>query len=209
MIGALKILLFYFAVSSASSLIFDCEFVQMEFGPNKSYDCVIHNLNVSESDLQITNVKQNHLAGFSNRDVKGVHINQQNCRQLPRGINKTFPSLRKILITGSSLEKITSEDLEPFPHLGQLNLSHNKLELLDGDLFKHSLNLRVIDFSHNKIKYLGLGILNPLKTVKILRFASNICTDVDCENFTKQQLFWFKFELSLNCSNPRNLEANK
>jgi len=142
-------------------------------------------------------VMGNHLNDYSNNQVEGLWIYNQEISSLPTGIAEIFSNLKFLQVDNSQLKTISKEDLSPFPNLRHIDFYNNQLEVLDGDLLVGNLNLEYIDFGDNKIKNVGSGLLDPLTKLTIAFFENNICINQDASSAS--EIVTLKKNLTTQC----------
>lgn len=187
-------------LSHASSLVFNCKFYFLTLGDDKLYLCKARNLNLTPKDFVVSKVSQKHLQGYSDKNVVGIEVINQNCPIIPPGLAKFYPSVEALNITRSNLERINSKDLKPFKMLYALTLNYNKLKILDKNLFEFSPRIDFVDFTGNQIKTIGENLLKPLKRLRAVYFRGNECVDLDCDVAGGEVLAILNHILTTNCS---------
>lgn len=172
----------------------------MKLGDEKLYLCKARNDNLATGDFIITNVTEKHLLNYSNKNVVGIEIINQNCSIVPSGLSQFYPSVELLNITQSKLERISKKDLKPFKMLYALTVNYNKLSSLDSDLFEFSPRIDFVDFTGNQIKFVGESFLKPLKKLRAVYFRRNECIDLDCDVAGGEVLAILNHVLATNCS---------
>ena len=160
--------------------------------------CNAKSVNIRSMNEEITSVN----GRTEPTSLQGLWISDQTVNYLPKGIDKFFPDLKGLGVQSSKLKSLTQDDLKSLPQLVYANFLNNDLESLDGDMFKFNPKLRNIHFSMNKIKYVGENLLNLLKDLQFIRFASNICININAE--TSPEIPALIRKLKTQCKFPQD-----
>lgn len=126
----------------------------------------------------VVGVSQNHLAGRSNQNVKGLLMYNQPIISIPKDINLHFENLEGIRIELCPMLFLTSADLEPFPKMRHLAIVDGELRSINGNVFKHLPQLELLDLTNNRITNVGTGIFNFNPKLHIVDFDKNLCSRV-------------------------------
>lgn len=161
--------------------------------------CEAKHVNLTPTNFAVTSVTQKHLKSYSNKNVVGIEIINQNCPRVPTRLTDYYPSIELLNVTRSNLERITSKDLKPFRMLYALTLNYNKLRSLDSGLFEFSPRIDFVDFTGNQIKTVGANFLKPLKKLRAVYFKGNECVDLDCDVAGGEVLEILDHILSVSC----------
>ena len=149
-----------------------CRFAEISIqNGGKSYLCWIQNQQIPEKqELKFT---AKHLERKTNNDV--FHIKFHNCTvtEVPQGLKKIFPNLKKLTISDSKLKKISRNDLMEYKYLQRFKFDNNDLEFLPGDLFLGFEYLKYVSFYGNKLGVIEPNILNGLKNLEFVCFSYN------------------------------------
>lgn len=166
---AFPILLAFWPCSHAFK--FDCYYG----GDRREYYCSASVFSSADEQTltNVTGILQGNKTTF---DVSKLAVYSQFIfYQIPKGIEKFFPSLTNLDFFDGNLITVSSNDLKSFPKLTSLSLSKQRLIILDGGLFKYTLNLEFIKISENPIQHVGKDLLESLKKLTEMNFLFNTC----------------------------------
>ncbi|CRL08203.1 CLUMA_CG020936, isoform A [Clunio marinus] len=102
-----------------------------------------------------------------NRRVKRMILNDNKLNNFPNDIGQTFPSLKELSASNSTLSYIHPEAFKDMPFLNNLDLSDNNLQLLPEKMFDDLLSLEELNLSGNKLEYLGDLKIGSLKSLHL------------------------------------------
>lgn len=163
----------------AEGLIFDCIYssiVWTRIGLY-TYSCQVSAISSYQNET-VEAVNGNHNYGMNNINVTALDVTNLTLYRLPSNLNEHFPSLVVIQCYATSLQKISSEDLQSLPSLRLLSLPHNEIVTLSGDLFQFTRSLNYIGFGFNVIEQIDKNLLDDLDTLQYADFQKNRCIDV-------------------------------
>ncbi|CAO1333712.1 unnamed protein product [Diamesa hyperborea] len=98
------------------------------------YGCFVTGLEVKVSDQVFTSVSGIHLPNKNINDVKHLGIEDSKVLFMPQRLDRIF-NLRSLLILGTSLVKVQSDDFIGLENLEFLHLGDNVLNYLPSDVF--------------------------------------------------------------------------
>lgn len=103
---------------------------------------------------------------------------------IPTGIQRKFPSLRRLLIGMSGLLSVNKEDLKEFgSSLESLELGGNEITSINSDLFKYNPNIKLITLWWNPIRHIEPEFFKNLRNLKSIQLvAINALNDATCMN---------------------------
>lgn len=126
---------------------------------------------------------ENHHSGKSNDDVSAFYsTSSKNIQYFPHNLENVFRNLKGIHIYNDNLKEIHQSDLKPFPQLQSLYLHYNKIEVIEDGLFDYNLNLKLIYLSNNKIFDIAEDVFSHLPKLTYLYLATNLCINMNAEN---------------------------
>lgn len=165
-----------FAVSGATALVLECDFKEHRSYWGLKYACVAKNLKTTLSDRKVTEVTGTHLDGKTNKDVKKVLIQHQNCPYLPTNLGSHFENLEVLYVMKSNVSHLTNDDLTGLK-LKIFDVSYNPIKRLHKDYFNGQDLIEIISFYDCELNYVEKGVLDPLVNLKEGHFQFNECVD--------------------------------
>lgn len=147
------------------------------------YSCNPKVVRINES-RNVVGVSQNHLAGKSDQDVKGVIIQKQQIDSIPEDINLFFTNLEGIYFSDCPIKSFGKNDLLPFPRLKHFAIVRGQLKTIDGDVFKYLPELLYILFRGNSITNVGPGIFQYSPKLNWASFEANLCINSQANDRT-------------------------
>lgn len=155
----------------------NCSYGYYQSWPIKNfYTCTAVNLFVTDDGTKVTSVTKGHLVGKTNGDVEVLDITGQTSHFLPEDIQKFFPNLKGLHVSGSKFRVIRRKDLAPFQKLLFIYVPYNEIRYVDGDLFASNLGVEYISFSENRLMtHVGYNLLEPMKNLKEVHFSNCNC----------------------------------
>lgn len=137
-------------------------------GPTIQYEC--------DKSERLVAVSKNHIKGKGQKDLNSLWFNDhQTFKKLPVDMCKFFPKLQVLRLMYSSLETISTDDLN-YPDLRAVWLGYNKLQILDGNLLMHTPKLQIATFNYNKITNIGSKLLDNVPNLSWTNFRNTDCT---------------------------------
>jgi Leucine-rich repeat (LRR) protein len=152
----------------------ECKFGTKAFDGVQFYTCIVNEASITEPYTKIKEFIGEHHPGKSNDDVESIKFLSTTVHYVPRGLDKIFPALKKLIIYKCGLKSITRDDLKG---LEILDLRRNQLKWLPSNLFAGMTNLKQISFYDNKLERVSSKLLEPI--------ASNSLEFVDFRRNTK------------------------
>lgn len=161
-------------------------------------ECNVRELEVKHPNETVTGISGtlSSVVNYDNITTFKVDSSPQ-FEYLPLGIEKFFPNIDKIEITGTGLKILTQDNLKRFPKLKTLVASYNELEYLDTNVFEFNDVIEEIDLSGNKLKHLPSNSFRVLRNLKKLDLMDNVCVNDTAK--TPRELRKLKSILSDNC----------
>ena len=120
------------------------------FGNVTDYRCILGIYNTEGRD-DFEEISGQHFDGLSDTDVLFVSNSNQNTRNLPRIICRSFPRLTVIDIITSNIQEMTARTLQSCFNLRTLNLWENNITALPANLLRNNFNLRALRISRNQV----------------------------------------------------------
>ncbi|CAO1332036.1 unnamed protein product [Diamesa tonsa] len=216
-------------LSSIKSDELKCQFnVDIDWPSNLwMYGCFVTGLEVKVSDQVFTSVSGIHLPNKNINDVKHLGIEDSKVLFMPQRLDRIF-NLRSLLILGTSLVKVQSDDfigLEnlEFLHLGDnvlnylpsdvfsrltkvisIALCDNYIQELPKDIFKYNLQLEGLWIYGNNFKYISPTIFNHLTKLHIVSGTGvrHTCLNKHYSGIDKMQ--YLKEDVRY-CANPNEI----
>jgi Leucine-rich repeat (LRR) protein len=151
------------------------------------------------SSLIVTNITGDHWEGYSNADVRGFDVFEQNWAFLPSGIENFFPNLESVSIYQTAISSISASDLKSFPKLTSFYLTETNIKSLPGDLFKYNPLIENVQIDETSITKVGEKIFDNLKNLVTVHFAiwePNNCT---LEAKSKDEIIGLKQKFKTEC----------
>lgn len=162
-----------------SSLQIECDYnIQSVslWSSKELYTCTIHiELNVTEPNLQISQIRGHHLRNKENQNVHSFQVVDKTLQFFPKDLETFFYRLVVITIENSKLKEIHQNDLTPFTNLKVLRLPANDLKFIEKDLFVYNPKLEVIILDKNKIQNIHPDVFDHLDVLRFLTFDGNSC----------------------------------
>ncbi|KAG5678941.1 hypothetical protein PVAND_008560 [Polypedilum vanderplanki] len=141
----------------------------------RRYICQIENQEIgSESPLKFVG---KHADGKTNYDVNLVFFEKCKISKIPKGIMKTFPNSKILVINNSKLKTIIRDDLKENKNLEELYLVKNNITFLPGDLLKDLNKLTAFSVTYSKIELIEPNIFDKLTNLNCVDLSGNICID--------------------------------
>lgn len=160
----------------------------------------VQGLDVETEGVEITTVNGHDADYFKDKTISLLRIREHTVNYLPTGLEKFFPHLEELTITGVELKSLKQADLKPFTHLKELFVFSNLLETLDNNIFEFNTELVDVNFGTNKLKHIGADIFAPLKNLKRADFSGNVCVDnFGGEHLTKPDLTDLLNDIKTKC----------
>lgn len=136
--------------------------------------CAVYTCCVYKKDLSVVNkFCGQHLAEFSDDDVRGVALSHCNIPSFPRELASVFPNLDHMAINGG-LSEISKQDFAGYRNLRFLDLQGCEITSLPSNLFENLPNLEVVYLSRNKISVVDEDFFEPLRALKYIDFRGNL-----------------------------------
>lgn len=180
----LNIFLIFVVVAQSNAMTIQCEYsvYEQDYWPSLGggFQCraAIDYLRGYDSSSPIEAVTQNNWNGRINGDVDAFWMDEQNLESFPKGLEKFFPKLKAISLSGNKITSTSKDDLKVFSQLHYISYWDNKLTTLDDGLFSLSPTIQYVELGKNQIKHIGLNTFKPLKNLQVLDFAvGNNCID--------------------------------
>lgn len=167
----------------AEALIFDCAYnsiVWTHIGIF-TYSCQVRAVSSYGNIFELENVTGVHTYGMDKMKVEALDISNLTLHRIPRNLSDHFPSLIVIQCYNTSLQEVSSGDLQPFPALRLLSLPRNQIIVLSGDLFQYSSKLKYIGFGYNVIEKIDEKLVEDLLSLEFADFRGNSCIDVSVD----------------------------
>jgi hypothetical protein len=140
------------------------------------YECDVRSIeNQSTNSTHLTGISGVHLPGFSSFDVRTVFFEFTSLSSVPQGIQKFFPNLISLRITGSPISSVTGAELNEYKNLQIFIMIQTNLIRLPENFFHENLALRHISFSNNRIQHVGMNLLDHLSRLEWVDFVFNVC----------------------------------
>jgi hypothetical protein len=165
----------FVCLAISDAIILDCTYqVQTLWMIQNIYVCSARVIVVG--DLRnVTDVSQNHVTGMSNDDVRGIVVESQTLRFLPRNIDAFFPNLEALDVYRSQIQEVSQQDFENFLNLRQVNLVGNAIQVIQANLFEKNPLVSSISFSSNPIRHVDYKAFERLENLNTLAFQDTTC----------------------------------
>lgn len=165
------------------------------YSVNTVKTCNMHTTSISEAGVTFSTLDESVLGIFVN--------NNEAVSFLPEKVNEKFPNLLGYCVQRCSIKEISKKNFEQLTKLKILYLHDNQIEKIGSETFGdlkdlEQLFLRKIIFflpgakfyfyffsEGNKIKFLNGKLFIPLKKLKEVNLASNVCINENFNNPTK------------------------
>jgi hypothetical protein len=198
----------FFATTSAVRL--DCSFSHFlviwfhENGTHIPFDhiytCMTTNVELT-GGTEMTGFTGQHLAGFTDSDVLGVHF-MDACGHLtfiPQGMDRFFPNIIGQFYYFCPIASLQENELDSYRNLKYFEVSWGRISHVPGQLFQHTRNLQYLSLWANRISSVGTGLLDSLYNLSTAAFLDNVCTNSAVFG-DRSQIRYLIEELRLQCS---------
>jgi Leucine-rich repeat (LRR) protein len=162
MLAKLLAVLFVFSFSQASTI--DCNYTLN----SEVYSCELSNLRIAESEFNNITVSGRHLSGKSNSDVTRVTLHASEVPFIITQIFEAFSNLQLLVIQGSGLRHIRSNDFKDAGNLDRLIIRQNPITSLPAAAFAGASHVSWLELTNNSIStldenaFVGLNRLSAL-----------------------------------------------
>jgi len=173
------VLIIVIFISSSSGIIVNCRFVNTGWDTETQYTCEVSQVDISENDTALLDVRGTHQTNKANKDVGGLSFwGTYPLDRMPTNIESFFPNLEAIRFWNGNLTHVSAEILLGFQNLALFDVSYNKLATIEGDLFKYSPNIQKVYFIENLITNVGHDLLTGLTKLTDADFRYNPCINI-------------------------------
>lgn len=195
----MKLLGFILIFSTASAIVFECEFLMKSQNRLPStYFC--YEMSISDEENKFLKaVDGEHERGKTILDVRGIDLNfeRKGLDYFPKGMEKVFQNLTAIYVNGGKISKLNGYELSAWDNLEWFAMEHSQVEFVPGNLFSNNKKLKFISLYNNKIKHVSLEMFNGLNDLDYLSFHNNVCIHEAAEN--SSEIEKLKKNLSEKC----------
>lgn len=151
--------------------------IQCVFEMNKSlYLCKVKELVLGIPNVRVEKVKNNHLPGKSNNDVKSLMILKQMMEFFPLDLGVLFPNIENLFVDSTQLKQIGSKDFIGMTSLKVLIIREHTIEIIEPGSFDGCKNLEKLYMRFNEIKFLPDGVFKSLSKLKLINLSDNKLT---------------------------------
>lgn len=176
----------------------DCTFNES----NRGYGCFVKYLEItSDDDRTITEMTGEHQFGKTDEDVVYFESHGHTVKYFPIELGKIFKNLNYVFFNESSMEEITTTDLQQFngASFKGLTIQVANLEEIYEDLFATMPNLEEVSFAYNKIYHVDDGVFTNLKHLKKLWFGKNSCLSIESIDGNTTAVMKVSTDIERNC----------
>jgi hypothetical protein len=164
------------------------------------YNCGITGHEIKgHSELQLVG---EHQEGKTNKDVHGVIFSECKLSTVPSGLSEIFPNMRVLMISYSSLCRLTRDDLKEYCKLTELILQTCSVPSLPGDLLTDLKDLQEVFLNRLDVQFIEPQILDNLK------YLRNVVLS-DCPNIKKGQNYFTTILEHIGCEGMVTLDEIK
>lgn len=174
----MKLLVLFVIFSSASAVIFECNFEQKAYNIiGSNFSCVVINYGYPNDAPRITEVFGEYQQSRTNKDVIGVSLNFSKIKicYIPSGFEAWFPNFTIFEMFYACITRFNGTELESYANLKSFIFTYSSLEWIPGNFFANNKKLEFIDMSNNKLKFVASNLLNELKSLRYVTFEVNTC----------------------------------
>lgn len=208
----IKTLLLLIAVASSGFAVeLECTFSDVTWvDVGSRYTCTVLVTKTSPANkifAEVTQVSGTHKAGYDNEAVEAFKSTGEvtSSGKFLRNLERFFPNLIVINLSGSTVSSISAINLIGLPNLTVLSLEENGIITIDADLFQYSPKLTRINFSENPIEFVGANLLSNLNQLTYADFRENDCIDMLAT--TPQKIESLKAKLLKECLPSETAES--
>lgn len=123
---------------------------------DNNYNCVLENVT-----SEVKRINADHLSGYDNSKVNGLHLRQSVLVRLPLIFFDTFENLEHLSVENTNIKQLDEDTVKDgCGKLKSISLKNNKIRRLERHALKECENLESIDLTGNPIEYLEGDIFN-------------------------------------------------
>lgn len=174
-----------------------CTFDDLEFPSDILYGCEVRHWIIVHDYMTVSEFYGSHQGDKGNFHIKAIRTSDLRTRYLPIQLQRHFPRLEAIDITGGRLLRLEQRDIKAFPRLKILWLPRNEVSVLANDVFDKTLELEKISFYDNRLKFIGLETFKRLDRLWYVNFEHNNC--INEEVFNDSEMAEVKLTIRKNC----------
>ena len=157
------------ASNCAEPLYIQCDF------ENKQglYFCTVKDLVLGIPNVRVEKVKNDHLPGKSNNDVRFLMIIKQMMEFFPLDFGELFPNIENLVVDSTELKQIGSKDFTGMTNLKMMIIRMHKIETIERGAFDGCKNLEKLYMRFNEIESLPDGVFESLSKLKLINLSDN------------------------------------
>lgn len=149
---------------------FNCNFDWVD----SDYTCSLTGVSAS-NDQAIIRIAGTHFGGWFNSDVRGVRIMNSNVTFIIARMFHAFPSMRRLFLFNTNLDRIRSFDFEDARTLTVLSIVQpsNNLQAFGPNIFERLTNLEVLEFTSGALTSFHANAFAGLTRLRTLDVNGN------------------------------------